>query len=154
MIRKATINDLPGIEDALLRMKRRTEFVTVKVEFERGRKAVRQCISSPQGFCWVAERNGRISGVLLGLISQFWYSREWFASDLAFYSQHKGDGQALMARFLEWAKAKNAIALMGQSSGKLTERVRAFYSSFGLVPIGNLFIGEKPIAVQPLRRVG
>jgi GNAT superfamily N-acetyltransferase len=154
MIRRATHSDIPGIEAALLKMKGRSEFRTVKVEFERGRKVLRQCMSSPRGFAAVAEHGGRVTGVIIGIVTNHWFSAERFASDFAFCSFRRGDGAQLLQMFKAWADSQNAILLMAQSSGVNAKRVRAFYESQGLTCVGNMFVGEKPIAVSVARRVG
>lgn len=153
MIRLATLADIPAIEQFMLAMKRRTELVTVKVEFERARKIMRQCVSSPQGFAAVAEHGGRITGVLLGIVDNYWFSMDRYASDIAFFSRRRGDGAALLARFKEWADNKSATLLMGQSSGQHMDATRRFYESQGLVCVGHVFMGERPISVRKMRSV-
>lgn len=153
-----TLADLPAVEDLLLKMKGRTEFVTVKVEFERGRKAMRQCVSSPQGFAAVAVHGDKITGCLLATITHWWFSGERFATDLAFHSQ-RGDGERLLRMLKGWADSKNVTVQMAVSSGgprssaRKFERLKGLYAKIGLVPIGYLFLGEKPIAVQAMRSV-
>lgn len=148
MIRRATLADLPVIESLLIAAKRRSEFVTVKIEFERARKIIRTCISSPKGFAYVAEHDGKITGVLLGVADHYWYSVERFATDFAFYSKRRGDGRELLTRFLEWAASKGATPLLGQSSGRHGPGIHKLYTSMGLFPIGTLYMGEKPIQVR------
>jgi len=152
MIRKATLADVLPIEDFCLRMKRRTEVVTIKVEFERARKAIRNCISSPQGFAMVSEHGGNITGVLLGVTSNWWFSSDRYASDIAFFSQRKGDGARLMDAFRQWADDKNAQLVMGMSSGQHMSTAKKFYELQGLVCVGHIFMGPKPIQVRQIRR--
>ena len=136
----------------MLSMKRRTEMVTVKVEFERARKVLRNCISSPQGFAMLAEHECKITGVLFGVTTNYWFSAERYASDIAFFSRRRGDGARLLTEFREWADRKNATLLMGQSSGQHLALTRKFYESHGLTLVGHLFIGPKPIQVKQVRR--
>jgi hypothetical protein len=72
MPRCATLAGVAGIEDTLLRLKRKSEFATIKVEFERGRNGMHQCISAPQGFAAVAQRHGKITRVLIGVTTNYW----------------------------------------------------------------------------------
>lgn len=153
MIRQATFADLLPIEDLVLRLKRRTEFCTTKVDFERARKVARQCLQSGRGFAMVAEHDQRITGVLLGAIDRFWFSNERYASDILWFSQRRGDGDALFDRFKAWADARNARLFMTQSSGLHAKLLPSFYERRGLVQIGALYIGEKPICVPQLRSI-
>lgn len=147
MIRRATHLDLPAIEALLLRAKRYTEYCTVKVEFERARKAMRNCISSPQGFAAVADHEGKITGVLLGVTTNYWFSAERYASDMGFYSQRIGDGRRLLKMFKAWADGKHAKLEMAQSTNKRAGTLQKLYAEMGLVRIGALFSGERPISV-------
>lgn len=147
------MSDLLAIEQLVLSLKRRTEFSTTKVDFERARKAARQCLQSGRGFGMVAEHEGRITGALLGAIDRFWFSNERFASDIIWFSQRRGDGDALFDRFKAWADARNARLFMTQSSGLHTRLMPEFYARRGMVPIGALYIGEKPICVPDIRSI-
>lgn len=147
MIRRAIHADIPSIEALLLRAKRYSEYCTVKVEFERARKVMRQCISSPQGFAAVADHDGKITGALLGVTANYWFSAERFASDLGFYSQRRGDGRQLLAMFKAWADSKHATLQLSQSTGKHIAAVQRLYGAIGCVPVGTLFGGERPISV-------
>ena len=153
MIRRATLADVPALEDMLLKVKRRSEFCTVKVEFERARKAARQCISSQQGFAAVAEHDGKITGCMLGVVTSLWFSPQKIGSDIAWVSFKRGDGRALFCAWMDWLNSKGAIPYMGQSTGRHGRTLAAFYREFGLVPMGTLWIGEKPIRVPHLRSV-
>lgn len=151
MIRWATLADLPRIEEALIKLKGRSEFRTVVIEFERGRKTVRKCISSPQGFAAISERNGKISGVLIGTADSYWYSSTRFASDFAFTFRTRAEARELLRLFKAWADGKNAQLLMGQTTGTHGKLIAALYAEVGLVPVGTLFVGERPIAVRIAR---
>ena len=147
MIRRGQLQDVAAIEALLLRAKRFSEYCTVKVEWERARKAIRQCISSPQGFAAVAEHEGRITGCLLGIATHYWFSAERFASDLGFYSQRRGDGLAMLEMFKSWADSKHATLQMGQSTTKRAAGIKRLYGKIGCVPAGTLFAGERPISI-------
>lgn len=153
MIRRATLADLPSIEDMLLRMKGRTEFRTTKVDFDRARLAARQCVSNAgRGFAIVAVHADRITGALFAAVDRWWFSPERFASNLFFHST-RGDGRAMLAMFKEWADSKGAqIFDAVSSSSRHGARIRGYYAEIGCVPVGEIFIGEKPIRVPMMMR--
>jgi len=141
------------MEAIALRLKRKTELATVKVEFERARKACRQCISSPQGCALVDEREGRVWGFVIGVSEHFWFSTERYFSDLCIFSTRIGGFERLLDAFLEWGRGKGATPILAQSSGRNQERVRALYEAKGLLLVGGVYMGEKPIVVPQLRSV-
>lgn len=145
MIRAATLADVEGIKTLLLAMKRHTEFATVKIEPVRALKTVRQCISSPQGFCAVAEHDGELTGVILAVKQALWYSTQPFASDLALYSRYPGEGAQLMQAMLDWADAAGCIVIAGQSSGQAVSRTQRWYESLGFTHVGGVYVRERAL---------
>lgn len=150
MIRRATLDDCMAIEDLFLRAKRRTEFCTVRVNFEKARKNLRRCIQSAVGFAMVAEHDGEISGALCGVLTDFWYADERYATDMGFVSRRRGDGKALLGQFVAWANTKGVFVLMATSSLRAGKVLRALYEGEGLRRVGEAFVTNKPIVVPNL----
>jgi len=153
MIRHALLQDVPAIEKLLLRAKRRTELCTVKVNFEKGRKNIRRCIQSALGFAMVAERGEKITGTLLAMQCEYWYSNERYVTDMGFVSYARGDGRLLLRRCRSWADAHGAKMLMGTFSLDPRGAMRRVYEGEGLYMAGHTFVSEKPINVPNIRMV-
>jgi N-acetylglutamate synthase-like GNAT family acetyltransferase len=140
MIRAAALSDVLLIEALLLRLKMHSEYATVPVDRERGRKMMRHCISSPQGFAWVAEHREKLCGVLLGIKQPIWFSARLSATDIVFYSQRPGDGRALVEQFTEWAWKDPRVeeVLCAQSSGHRVGRTDHWYQNLGFTRVGSV----------------
>lgn len=142
MIRLAAHGDIKEIVDLFLRLKRVSDYAFIPHNQERAMLTIRRCISSPQGYAKVsASKSGAITGCLLGVADQLWWSTRRYASDIGFFSQIPGDGQELVADFEAWAWRQNGVVevLLAQSSGCDVERTDAWYQSLGYTRAGGVF---------------
>ena len=65
-------------------------------------------VVAEQGGLFIAEHEGKIVGMLVGLVSEHFFGHDLMASDLTFYidKEHRGGtlGVRLMRQFEAWAK--------------------------------------------------
>lgn len=141
MIRKATAKDLQAIIEMGYRLCDRTP----QAKVDRDRQAIAQtithCMNSSLGCCFVSERDGRLTGVIVGVAQQYWFSRKRQAVDLMFTSEHPGDGLQLLRKFVDWAWAAPGVVevTMAQSSGIEVERTGVLFERVGFHRVGGVY---------------
>lgn len=142
MIRKASISDVHAIEALGLRLKSKTLYATWRYDREAALKQIRACVSGPVlGCAFVAEHDGQISGVILGVAERMWFSNQRVASDLMFYSERPGAGYWLLRRFMQWAWSVPSVGqiMLGQSSGLEIDAVENLYRRLNFRKVGGLY---------------
>ncbi len=134
MIRPATSSDVDAIFVYLLIAHAREADHAISVDEEKTREVLAYLIE--HAFCWISV-NGRVTGILAGMIDELWYSREKLATDLLFTASE--DGAALLKRFLRWAEEqKVAEVIMAITSDAAPKRVSQLYEQVGLPRVGGL----------------
>lgn len=125
----------------------RTPYARIKRDRPSIVKTFSAAMSSKFGCAFVTERDGKLTGMLVGVAQELWWSRSRFATDLVFYSERVGDGLKLMRRFVEWAWATPGVVeiTMGQSSGINARGAEAFYRRGGLELVGGVYTAVKEI---------
>ena len=140
MIRPATIEDYPQWHDLCYRLLKQTPYAGIEVDRASVAKIYGQCVSSRMGCVLVAD-SGKITGTIMGVAQELWWSRKRYATDLLFYSERPGDGIRLLRGFLDWAWALPSVAevTLGQSSGIEIERTGLLYERLGLTKVGSIY---------------
>lgn len=101
-----------------------------------------RCLSNPDThFAMVTETDGKLTGMLLGYISEHYFGRDLIASDYLWYvlPEHRGSraGLQLLIAFQDWAKVRNAAEVyMGISSGLHAEKTGALLTKIGYDVVG------------------
>lgn len=146
MIRPATIGDLPGILEAGRRLHKKTPYKDIPEDVQSVAHTLGQCINNAFGFAAVAERNGKITGFLLGAAVPLWFSKKRSATDIVTYSESPGDGLRLVKAFKAWAWTLPGVVevTMAQSSGIDTDRTMRIYERAGFEQVGGLFVAFRP----------
>lgn len=83
--------------------------------------------------------DGKICGLLLAGMDQFFTCKQWYATDVHFVAD-KG-GREILAYFFEWAQAFNAKAVvMGIATADPDGRIARFYKLMGMEQIGSAWV--------------
>jgi hypothetical protein len=95
----------------------------------------------------VTDDDNRPQGFLLGMIDDFFFSRQRYASDLAVYVRqgYRHLAPRLFKRFIDWAESKPRIAhvMLGITSGiGDPDRTGRMYENLGLSRIGGIYFKE------------
>ena len=140
MIRAARIEDYPQWLELAKRLLDKTPYVGIPPEYPGVAKLYSQCIQSRLGCVFVAEHDC-LTGTILGVTQELWWSRKKYTTDLLFYSEHPGDGPLLIQKFLNWAWAIPSVmeVTMGQSSGLDIDRTGLLYERAGLTRVGAIY---------------
>ena len=108
-------------------------------------EGIEQAIFSGQFVCFVAERNDEILGFFIGGLTPFFFSKEYFAFDLALYVDPACRGGAgialkLVTEFVTWANKSGAVEIrVASTTGVNTEQYGKFMQKLGLVPCGTFY---------------
>jgi hypothetical protein len=161
MIRKGRIDDLPQFWELGTRLLQQTPYASIEVDRQCVYRTFAQCINSSLCCCFVAEHDGKLSGVILGVAQEVWWSRSRSASDLMFYAERPGDGARLLKEFEKWAwnVPRMGDVTVAQSSGIDVDRMDALYHRRGYRTVGAVYCmtrsdREGNSANQRLRRTG
>ncbi len=143
MIRLATVNDITQIIE-LGRRAAAFSFAKAKVDDLTARRHLAQAINDKTQIILVAEHKGKLVGFLVGAVIPYWFSKDKFATDLAFYChENHGNYAPFMAKkFIRWAKKQPKVidVSMAVSTGvKHVERIGALYKKIGMTEVGGVF---------------
>jgi len=141
LIRNAQIADMPEILALGKRLQDRTLYAGVPVDTMVFGQTLGQCINSALGMAIVAEHDGKIDGLLLGVAQPLWFSRKRSASDFITYAETAGDGYRMIRHFVNWAWSIPGVieVTLSQSSGIEIERTGKLYQRLGLEKVGELY---------------
>jgi GNAT superfamily N-acetyltransferase len=111
-------------------------------------EAIEQGILLGQFVCFIAERDDEILGFFIGGLTPFFFSKEFFAFDLALFVDPAARGGAgvalkLVTEFITWANKSGAREIrVASTTGVNTEQYSSFMKKLGLVPCG-IFYGRQ-----------
>jgi hypothetical protein len=142
LIRRGKIEDFPQFWELGKRLLEKSPYAGVEIDRAAVAKTFGFCANSALGCCFVAENGGKITGVLLGVAQDLWWSRGRSASDLIFYSETPGDGARLLAEFEKWAWSipRMSDVTVAQSSGIDVQRTEKLYRRKGYRRVGAVFV--------------
>lgn len=103
------------------------------------------CVTNQDYACFVAERNGQVIGLMVGLKGQHFFSDSKYAADLALYVEprHRGSTAAirLVIEFSKWAEASGCNEIRcGVTTGINDEVGGKIYKRFGFHDGGRLYV--------------
>ncbi len=85
----------------------------MRADIRKLRKLVIEAISAAQNFCWVAEADGKVSGVIVGFTGDnLWAERKHCLIPL-WISLTPGDGAALLREFRTWVAGRPIVKVSG-----------------------------------------
>lgn len=133
--RRATPQDLAGIVRLGEEMHEETAFSNIPFSIDRTVSETMRCIMEPSNFCGVAERDGKIVGILFGYLDKPFFSDELIGYDIVWYvdraTRNSMVGPRLLKGFEAWVKAFGGVAVLTtlgsnvkpERVGKLMERM-------------------------------
>ena len=102
-------------------------------------------INDPDWFGAVAVKDDVIIGMMIGFVTEYWFSSEKFAADLCVYivPEYRGSSAALrlMNLYTKWAVSKPIREIrIGETTRVNPEATAKFYKKLGFVEGGTLFV--------------
>jgi GNAT superfamily N-acetyltransferase len=147
MIRYANLSDLPALITLGRKMHAESpRFSKFAFDAETWAATLERLIDSDDGFVMVAVFENHIIGMMVGLCSQWWFSRDRTATDLALFvvPEHRGGMSAvrLLSAFRGWCAARGVDhPQVGITTGIDTERSAGAYRRLGWTECGLIFEG-------------
>jgi len=149
MIRTATIEDI----DRLLELGRMfhaesPEYRDISFDDNKVRQVLTSMIENPQiGVIFVVTQSDRIVGGIVGMLTEYWFSDEKFATDLAVFvdptTRHGVIASKLVIALRIWAAKMGARELkMPITAGINTDGVARLYDALGMRSVGQTFVKE------------
>lgn len=144
MIRKATLEDM----ETLIRLGKKAHedsptYRLVPLDETKCRLLVINSLADKDSVILVSERRGRVTGFLIGVAEELFFSRKKYATDLMVYSDKSGEAAQLIRRFHSWAKQRGCVeVIMGTSFGGNLERTEPLYDALGMKRVGSMYAKE------------
>lgn len=148
MIRRAVHDDWLQFEALGLKLHRLSIFKDIPVDKQVLFKQYLMSLSRPDMRLWVADKAGTLTGFILGACPEFWWGRQKYATDLAFYCEDAHDVRPLLRAFEAWAWTVPRVenVTLGVSSGmSMVARIGTLYEHLGYRQIGGLYCKERPL---------
>lgn len=144
MIRAATAQDIPALVALGARMHAESpRFRRLKFSPEKLTQTLNAVMVNPLGLLWVAEVDGEVVGVAMGIAFEHWCSTDLVATDMAIFvdEQHRGGILAarLVRRFITWMDDTGAVLkTAGVSTGVHADQTALLYERLGMRRFGVL----------------
>ncbi len=140
MIRKAKAVDVHQVISLCTELHAKSSYSHIPIDNDKFKRLFVSMVFSNQSFIWVAEYDGEITAVLMGMVDEVFFSKKKYATDLLFHS--KRGGGYLVRRFIKWAKEqKNVVDILVGVSSDVgdAKRVGALYEALGLKHSGGIY---------------
>jgi hypothetical protein len=137
-VRKAALTDLSGIVEFGKAAVAKTNYADLPYNATSTRRTIQGWLKRPDMRVWIALRDGRVCGVLIGSVDTLLFSHVNLATDFAFAAEAGGD--KLLDLFIAWAKQmKAALIEMVSSQENGYERYGRLLQRKGFVRSGGVF---------------
>tara|TARA_B100002019_G_scaffold37390_2_gene31279 strand:- start:2717 stop:3169 length:453 start_codon:yes stop_codon:yes gene_type:complete len=143
--RPAEPGDIKEIIELGYRMHQESHFKNLDFDPEKLKELVAQFIHMQ--FVQIAVHNNQIIGVFIGFITEYYFGKDLYASDLTYYVDKTLRGSAaavkLFRDFETWAIKKGAKRINpATSTGINPERTKKFYEKMGYTMTGHTYNKE------------
>jgi hypothetical protein len=144
VIRKATFDDIPAMLALGRRAHVRSRYRDIAVDEAQAKLNAASMMTNRAQCVFVAEEEGRLVGMLMGVSMPWFFSREPYATDLFVYAEKAGAGRALVQRFVHWAFEERRVAgveLLTSFGGDARQQrlTEAMYKRLGAERVGSYF---------------
>lgn len=141
IVRRANLFDIPAFIALGRRIYADSAYSFLDFDQIKAENLLRHYLNAPATHCvFVAEDDGLLIGGLCGYVTEYFFSREKFASDQTFFVAPEWRGfiaLKLVAAFCDWAEVHGARQVnLGISSGLQTERSGALLERMGFACVG------------------
>ena len=142
--RHADLRDVPRIMKILHAMHGQSRYAKWPINDEKLEALVCTLIGNRDGVCLLAVDGDLIVGVMMGLVTEFFFSRERVVTELLIYvlPSHRGTWAALRLghQFIKWAKNTDAVEIQaGITAGIDDASAERFYMVLGFSDMGRSF---------------
>lgn len=139
MIRPATSDDIPRIVEMGAEFIETTFPAAMTFNGPAIAALTQQLIDKPDGAVFVAERDGRVTGMIALIVMRQPMTDELLAVELVWWVDRKGhDGMRLLAAAKEWGRAQGATKLQMIAP---SDRICTLYERLGFAKVETAYIG-------------
>lgn len=144
-LRMATVDDLPAIVMLGRVMHQESSFAPMNYDMDRVKGTISDLINKSQFVVVAEDKNGKVIGGMVGMVTQSWFGRDMVANDLALFvaSDARGGMAAIkmMKAFVHWAKLAGAKQIRpGVTTGHA--RAEKLFERLGFARCGASFVME------------
>lgn len=150
MIRELRYGDMQQIAALFVELHRKSLYKRYKPDIATALQKATYLQASPNGFVRVAEHGEKITGIIICICEEFWWVEDKKgakqASDLLFYSKHRGDGVQMLKEAIAWSWTRPRVVCFetAVSSGIEHKTAEAMYTRAGLTLQGSFWRIEHP----------
>lgn len=120
-----------------------TQYAEYGLDEHRAKMNVLKFMLSERALVLVCEDDGKITGLLMAVLTLHPVFACIIASDLVFYAETPGSGREMCRQFEQWATDNGAHQIeMGVSSG-LGNRADPFFERRGFNKVGGIFVKKR-----------
>ncbi len=144
-IRRVTTEDIDEVLELGVLMHAESAYRFLPFDRDKVRRLLLSYAETPETRCMLAaEENGRIVGVFVGYLTDYFFCGEKLAMDVVLYVGRKYRGSSaarrLLRAFCDWARARGACEVcLGVSTDVNAERTGKFYERMGFVRVGGIY---------------
>ena len=141
-IRRMSEQDIEPMVEMGAAMHAESAFVVLDYSRDKCRDLCRRYIAHPDvNFGVVAEKDGRLIGMLMGYVTDYYFGDDKIACDILWYMdpEHRGSrvGIRLLEAFQDWSKERGASEVcIGISTAVAFERTGALLQRLGYLHVG------------------
>lgn len=149
IIREADLNDL---EELILMIARAheelPEYKVLGLSIPKVAESLASLITLDNGCLFVVDEGDKITGMIGGIMLDFWFSDDMYATDLVLYVDKeyrtKNYGYRLVKSFVKWAKDNDADEIStGISSGLDIDKAGRLFERLGFKYKGKMYSLKK-----------
>lgn len=147
-IREADIPDVKHIAELGVELLESSIYKDIKPDLSKFKTIVANLIVSNQGYVLVVvDDNDKPQGYFVGMLTDLYYSKDRFASDLSFYirKEYRHFAPRVIKKFIAWVKTKPRVAytaLALASGSDDSNRSGLMYEKIGLSNVGGIYYLE------------
>ena len=144
-LRRATADDIEEGMELGRRMHEESQFAFLPFDREKVRRYLGHILSNSEHYCvFVVEHEGRLIGLLVGQVMEYFFCREPLCDDVLLFVDRDQRGSvaslALVRAYLEWSRSKGAReARVAVSTGIDIDRTGAFLQRLGFRRVGGVY---------------
>lgn len=145
MIRKAVMQDVPKLFELGKRIHALSADRDIPLNEVTTKTHIAGLITSSSGFVLIDEVGDEITGVVMGMSDELFFSRHRYAIPLIAYAERRGAFVWMVKRFVKWAieiRQVKQVILDTSFGGDLGAKTEKIYARLGYERVGATFIAR------------